>query len=277
MLIRKLIALITGLLMLPLFLSGARPVLANERLFTYTYEPETMPQGETEFEQWVTLRTQRNSEVGQDNFNKWEFREEFEYGVTDNYTASLYLNTQHTSFRDPATDADSSEFTFDGVSLENRYMVWNPADHPVGLALYFEPRYSGEEAELEGKIIVGQRIGDWKWAFNAGHAVEWKDNLHGFEGELEFNAGITRQLGQSWFAGLEFRNHNEFPEYHDWEHTAFFLGPVVSYKHEKWWATLTVLPQIFGRQLHDDADGVGNLVLDEHERVNARLIIGVEF
>src|SRR5258706_369203 len=29
---------------------------ANERFFTYSYEPETMPQGAFEVEQWVTLR-----------------------------------------------------------------------------------------------------------------------------------------------------------------------------------------------------------------------------
>jgi len=32
---------------------------ADGSRFTYSYEPETTPQGELEFEQWVTLRTQR--------------------------------------------------------------------------------------------------------------------------------------------------------------------------------------------------------------------------
>ena len=64
---------------------------ATERLFTYTYEPETLPEGGMEFEQWVTLRTQRTKggSVNQENFNRWELREELEYGVTDRYTVSL--------------------------------------------------------------------------------------------------------------------------------------------------------------------------------------------
>src|SRR5690348_6790229 len=75
---------------------------ADERRFTYTYEPETLPEGGMEFEQWVTLRTQRTSggEVRQGNYNLWELREELEYGVTDNYSVSLYLNTAAESYRD---------------------------------------------------------------------------------------------------------------------------------------------------------------------------------
>src|SRR2546423_10511919 len=79
----------TLLLITALCLSTA---LADTRRFTYTYEPETIPQGGTEFEQWVTLRTQRNKTIGQENYNAWEIREEFEYGVTDRYSVSLYLN-----------------------------------------------------------------------------------------------------------------------------------------------------------------------------------------
>src|SRR5262245_42219984 len=121
-----------------LFLS-LLPSQATERVFTYSYEPEAMPKGGMEFEQWVTLRTQRTEDVGQDNYNRWELRSEFEYGVTDKYTVALYLNTKATSYRDPVSKSDESDFEFAGVSIENRYMVLNPAEHAVGLALYLEP------------------------------------------------------------------------------------------------------------------------------------------
>src|SRR5438045_3519984 len=100
---------------------SALSLYADERRFTYTYEPEVMPQGGMEFEQWVTLRTQRTSgaEVKQGNFNRWELREELEYAVTDNYSVSLYLNNAAESYRDfsqtPA--ADVSHFDFEGVSI----------------------------------------------------------------------------------------------------------------------------------------------------------------
>ena len=250
---------------------------ATERYFTYTYEPETMPKGAMEYEQWVTLRSGRNKTVGQESFNKWELREELEFGVTDNYTVALYLNESSESFRDPVTHEDSSKFRFDGVSIENRYLVLNPAEHAVGLALYLEPRFAGDEAELEQKIIFGQRHGDWKWALNLTHATEWEDNFHSTEGEVEVSFGLTRHLNNNWSIGLEARDHNELPEYETWENTALYLGPVVTYRQEKWWATLTIMPQVLGVNFKENVDNNHHFELEGHERVNARLIVGFSF
>jgi len=256
----------------------APAALANERFFTYSYEPETMPQGAWEIEQWVTLRAGRNSTVGQKDYKRWEFRTEAEYGVTDNYTVSLYVNESHTSFRDPATGNNTRDFCWDGLSIENRYMVLNPATKPVGLALYLEPRFDGENFELEQKIIFGQRHGDWKWALNLTHATEWEDHFKETEGEVEISAGLTRMIGKHWAVGLEARDHNELPEYKIWENSALYIGPVVNYRRENWWATLTVMPQVWGGTFHNEnPDGNSNLELEGHERWNARLIVGFSF
>jgi hypothetical protein len=205
---------------------------ADERLFTYTYEPETMPQGVFETEQWVTRRAGRNQTVGQDNFHRLQFREELEYGVTDNYTVSLYLNTDYQHFKDPATGQRTSHYRWNGISLENKYLVLNPADQLVGLTLYLEPTYDGENAELEQKIILGQRYGDWKWALNLTHATEWGDDFRDKEGEVEVSFGLARQLTPRWAVGLEVRDHNELPDYAKWENTAVYVGPVLSYKRD---------------------------------------------
>ena len=256
-------------------------ICADERRFTYSYEPETTPQGESEFEQWITLRTQRTSggEVKQGNYNLWELREELEYGLTDNYTVSLYLNASAESFRDYNQNppVDRSSFDFDGVSIENRYKVLNPADHALGLTLYLEPRYSGDEAEIEERIILGQRCGDWKWALNLMHATQWTDNLHTTEGEIEADLGLARDLNQHWSLGVELRDHNELPDYRIWENTALFIGPVISYRQEKWWAALTVMPQVYGANFNGNPDGNLHLELEAHERVNIRLTFGIEF
>jgi len=249
---------------------------ATERYFTYSYEPETMPAGAAEFEQTITLRAGRDAEVGQENFNRWEFREEFEYGATDRYTVALYLNTLAENYRDPVTLETHSEFKFDGLSLENRCLLLNPAEHAVGLTLYLEPRYSGDEAELEQRIILGQRCGDWKWALNLAHATEWNLNDDGEEGEVELSFGITRPVSKRWSLGIEARDHNELPEYELWENTAVFVGPVVTYTQENWWATLTVLPQVYGNNFQGNPDGNHAFDLEGHERVNVRLIFGIE-
>ena len=254
-------------------------VKADEKRFTYSYEPETLPEGGMEFEQWITLRTQRTKggDVKQQNYNKWELREELEYGVTDRYSVALYLNTLAESFRDFSQNprTDNSSFKFDGISIENRYMVLNPADHPIGLTLYLEPRFSGSGAEVEQKVILGQRHGAWKWAFNLTHATEWGDNFHSTEGELEASFGLARDLNSHWSLGLELRDHNELPDYREWENTALFLGPVLSYHQDKWWAAFTIMPQVFGANFTGNPDHNHHLELQGHERVNIRLVVGL--
>jgi hypothetical protein len=145
-------------------------------------------------------------------------------GVTDNYSLSLYVNESVENFHNPVAAKNHSDCRFDGISLENRYLLWNPADHAVGLTLYVEPRYSGVQAELEEKIILGQRVGDWKWALNLTHATEWDNHFDSTEGEVEVSFGITRKLGGHWYAGVEARDHNELPDYSQWENTAFISG-----------------------------------------------------
>ncbi len=194
---------------------------ADNRIFTYAYEPETEPRGDWEYEQSVTLRAGRNARVGQEDYQHWQFREEIEHGVTDNYTVGLYLNHDYKHFTNPVSSATTSHHEWTGVSLENRHLVLNPTEHAVGLTLYLEPTYDGSNFELEQKIILGQRHGDWKWAFNISQATEWEDNFRTIEGELEFSFGLARQLTRRWSVGIEFRNQNELPEYRSWENTVF--------------------------------------------------------
>jgi hypothetical protein len=251
---------------------------ANERLFTYTYEPETMPQGAFEIEQWVTARALRNAHVGQENYLRWQFRTELEYGVTDNYTVGFYVNEQYETYRDPVTRKHTRELCWTGISLENRYMVLNPANKPVGLTLYLEPTYDGDNFELEQKIILGQRHGDWKWAVNLIHATEWEEDFEETEGEVELTFGLTRMIGKHWAVGFEARNHNELPEYEEWENSALYVGPVVNYHRGDFWATLSILPQVWGDNFHGtDPDGNRGLELEGHERWNFRMIAGYSF
>ncbi len=254
-------------------------VFASERLFTYTYEPETMPQGAFEFEQWTTGSGPRTKAVGQEGYNRWDFRQEFEYGVNDNYTVALVVDNEWENFRDVEEDKHVSDFFFDGVGFENKVMVINPATNPVGLTLYIEPKVSGREFELEEKIILGQRIWEnWKWALNVTHETKWSHDFDQTEGELDFSAGLTREISRHWFIGVEFRNNNELPEYDTWENTAFFIGPVVTFRQENWWVTVTALAQVYGKNYQNpDPDGKSNFELQGHEYLNVRCIIGISF
>jgi len=76
---------------------------------------------------------------------------------------------------------------------------------------------------------------------------------------------------------LSLRNENILPEYTSWENSALFLGPVLSYRHENSWAALTVMPQIYGWNNSASQDGNRHLELNDHEKLNLRLLFGFNF
>ena len=223
----------------------------------------------------MTSSSGRSSAVGQDNYHRWDLREELEYGVTDNYTVALYLNSKSERYANSAS-ADNSKFSFEGISLENKFLVLNPAEHAVGLSLYLEPSFSGDAAELEQKIILGQRHGDWKWAFNLSHATEWEDDFKEIVGEFGVSFGIARQFNSRWSLGLEARVKSEIVEYKNWENTVINVGPTLTYRTEKWWAALTVMPQVRGWNHDGNADNNTHLDLEHNERIQVRFVIGID-
>lgn len=258
-----------------LFVAGT--ALADHRIFTYTYEPETEPKGDWELEQYVTSRVGRDAAVGQKDYQQWQFRTEVEHGFTDRYTVGFYVNDDYTHYQDPTTGRNFDVNRWAGFSLENRYNLLDPVQNPVGLTLYLEPTWDGQNAELEQKIILGQRHGEWKWAVNLTHATEWSGDINNYEGELELSAGLARNLSERWTLGLEVRDHNELPMYQQWENTAIYLGPTLSYHRQKWWAALTVMPQIYGWNQTGNPDRNTHLELEGHERWNIRLAVGYTF
>lgn len=258
-----------------LLLAGT--AMADNRIFTYTYEPETEPKGDWEFEQSITSRLTRNRAVGQEKYQLWQLSSEVEYGVADRYTASVKISDNFEHFHNSETSKNSNVNRFTGISSENRFNLLDPVENPVGLTLYLEPTWDGQNAELEQKIILGQTHGDWKWAVNLTHATEWEGNINNYEGELELSAGLARHLTSRWTLGVEMRDHNELPMYQQWENSAVYFGPTLSYHRVSWWAALSVMPQIYGWNQSENPDQNTHLELEGHERLNIRLLFGYSF
>src|SRR3990167_3024714 len=79
---------------------------SDERYFTYSYDAEVLPKGQSEFEQWITARVGKKG----GDYARWDFREEFEYGLTERLTTALYLNfTDVYSSPRPGSDSLSSK------------------------------------------------------------------------------------------------------------------------------------------------------------------------
>ena len=262
---------------------------ADENYFGYSYGAETLPKGKYEAYLWLTSRMGK----GMGTYQAWDNFNEIEYGFTNRFQASLYLNTSGHRIRGNAEWKDTSSFGFEGVRTAFKYALVSPFTHALGVALYIEPEYSrrfkisGEEFTewaIESKVILQKNFrGDTiVSALNLTYEHEWEreDEEEGeseFEREaaIEVSGGINYRVRPNWFVGVEARRHSEYPDADlgNEEHRAYFLGPVLHYGGQKWWFTATLLPQVYGRPRENSR----HLFLGEHERVETRFKIGYNF
>jgi hypothetical protein len=272
-------------------LAGVWQSRADENLFGYTYTADVLPKRKWEVEQWITDRLGKES----GSFSATDFRTEIEYGFTDRLQGSLYLNYNYFYVHDAMASSGPLDnrnfFAVSGTSTEWKYQILSPFKDSFGLTVYLEPGYGTIEAsdgsrhqeiELESKLILEKHwledalIG----ALNYTLEPEWAkaDGDSGFHVHLkmEISDGLVYRVASRWYAGIETRVQTEFEDA-NLNRAAFvaaFVGPVVHYGADRWWATLTVLPQVWG---WPDSRGKGGLTLSDHERLELRLKFGFNF
>lgn len=279
------------------------PARADENLLGYVYGAESLPRGKWEAYQWVTLRTGKAGGT----YRAFDLRTELETGLTDRLQAALYLNTRAHHIAGVPGLEERDSFAFQGASAEFKYRLRSPYIDGYGLALYVEPGYNRidkiggeveEEIELETKLIFQKNFLEDTliWSVNYTLEPEWAighhedeegeeaheaddpaehEEEHEAKKELaeELSTGVSYRVASRWFVGTELRLHSEWPDFSHREHLAAFLGPTLHYGGERFWWTATVLPQIWGWP----DDEVSDLQLDEHERLEVRFKLGVNF
>jgi hypothetical protein len=97
------------------------------------------------------------------------------------------------------------------------------------------------------------------------------------EVELKAGTGVSYRFAPNWYASLEALYETEFETDVGQERWSVFAGPSLHYGGQRWWATLTWLPQLRGggEQYAGQADT--NLHLIEKTRQEARLKLGFNF
>ena len=251
-----LVSVLLGILLAPL---AAR---ANERHFSYTYESAVLAPGEKELEVWTTYRNGRDT-----RYTRFDERMEFEVGLLPGLQTSFYLNLTAVGQEVDGQLATGTELS---VSNEWKWRLLDGAVDGIGLALYGEITGSVDELELEGKLIIDKRIGNLLIAANFVAEHEWGYGIGTTAKELHLDGF----LAASWFftprfsIGLEAWNANIIAE-GVWEHSAFFLGPAMSYSGDGWWVTFTALPQL---PAFKPSEGGGKYVFTDYERFQARLL-----
>jgi hypothetical protein len=263
---RSLVAAIVALTVLPsVFPASAQ---ADRKYFVETYTPYLAPAGELELETWLTSRAGQQGAVGQ---VAWDWREEFEYAVSDRLTAAGYLN-----FTQPSGEA----LQFEAPSLELIYRLADPGRLPGDPALYLETTESGEELELEPKLLLAHRTHRLVSAMNLIGEFEFRHNdletlgsgtILRKQWTWQITGGTSYELNPNVAAGLEARYRAEYPNFGPREGGAFSFGPTVNLQAGKVQLAVGIL-----RQLGGTPHTSGHLNLADFERTEVRAIIGVE-
>jgi len=223
----------------------ATVALPGARHFGYVYEAVTSAPGSLDIENWVTWSRTNNPQ----RVDEVDFRHEFEFGVTENFQASLYVADWFYS-----ADRQNSGFTYSDSALELIYNLTNTVTDPVGLAMYEEIRAGDRVFELESKLIAQKNLGPLILAYNVTLESVWEGTgLQDREGELQQALGASYEISQRLSIGIEMLDEFVFPEWRDKERIRnFFFGPNVCFRHQNWFVTMTALAQ--ATNTPDEAD-----------------------
>lgn len=221
-----------------LFLS-LNQVRAGARRFTYVYEATTATPGGVESENWVTWKTRPGADNG---FNQVDFRHELEFGLTEHLQLGVYL-ADWSYTKDPGTN--QHELRYDSSAVELIYNLSNPTTDFLGLALYQEVRGGPEEFELESKAILQKNLGRFVIAYNGTVEAKWEGrDFEERSGEFSETLGASYEINPTWLVGVEVLHEIDLPDWSGAEDSVVYAGPNLSYRREKWWATVTPLVQL---------------------------------
>lgn len=231
---------------------------AGQRRFAYSYETLTAPVGSVEFENWVTWKHRG----GDGRVDQFDFRHEFEFGVTERLQIGLYVaDWRLTETR------DTSRATYQHSGVEVIYNVSNPNTDFLGSALYGEVLVGDRVIELEGKLLLQKNFGRVSLVYNAIIEAAWEgDSLQHLDersGEFAQTLGVSYELTPNFSAGAELLHEVDLPEWRAAGKSIVFAGPNVSVRAGRFFATVAGLFRITDQ--------------DDEPDVQTRLIFGFDF
>lgn len=204
-----------------------------------------MPQGHREFETWVTWKT---NAADDDDFERFDIRHEFEFGVTDRLQMAVYLADWR--YEESATEDGKADFR--DVAVEAVYGLSDPTEDIIGSAVYGEFKIGDDFVELETKLLLQKNFGPWSWVYNIGGAIEWEDSYHDDEAELMQSTGLSYLITPAWSVGAEVVHECAVDDVEDFGDNVVYAGPTVSYRASNWWVAVSGMFQL--TDVDDEAD-----------------------
>ncbi len=233
----------------------------DARPFTFSNDTYAVGKGDWEYEQWVEWRTHKEDEP---DYDRVDFRHEFEFGLADNFDLAIYLP----SWRYEDSD-DYNGTRFGSIDVEGIVYLSNPVTDPLGVGLYAEFKVGEDELEIENKLLLQKDIDKWIFVYNLVLETELEgvfddDEENEVEGVLEHTAGVTYAVAPGWFAGVEGLVASSFEDWSEYDTTTVYAGPVISYQgHERVWLTVTPAYQLTDNEGEPDW--------------RVRMILGIQF
>lgn len=258
---------------------------AQDRIFAYTYQTNVLNKGDFDLEFQNTLATGKKGDYSPYIYGQHlDQRLEFEIGLGKKVQTAFYLNSELFNFAYPGSQGIEQELKI-SFSNEWKWKLSDPAANKIGFALYEELEFGGNNLESETKIILDKR---WQMdlvAFNVAAIYEIEKeivisgNETGVEWErsspVEFYLGYLHFIKPTTGLGLELRINNDINEEDGWRSAVLFAGPAYHASVDKFFANISILPQI--TNLHKTDEAPGNRDLNGFEALEARLLIGYSF
>ena len=97
-------------------------------------------------------------------------RHEIEFGVTDNFQASIYVADWNYHSGSPG---EPNGVSYTDTAIELIYNFLNPATHFIGLSGYEEIQAGDRHGELESKLIAQKDFGRLVAVYNLTLEAEW--------------------------------------------------------------------------------------------------------
>ena len=247
---------------------------SQDRYFARTYTSNVLPKGAIDMEFWHTSRFGHRNQF----FHAQDQRMEIEIGLGKKLQTAFYFN-RYQERSSNSTDETSTANEM-GFSNEWKLKLSDPNRNKIGSAIYAEWGIKGgDEIELETKIILDKSFGKSLLAFNGVIEYErefgWKNSktVSTWKAPVEFDLAYMYNLNIATGIGFEVRNRNEIVKHNGWENSVLFGGPTFNYRGNGWFVIANYLPQ-WGN-IHKTIYALYSKVLDDHEKVEARIILGI--
>jgi len=277
---------LTCIVLVAVCMSSFHRSFAQDRLFAYTYQTNVLNKGDFDLEFQNTWASGKSGAFSPYVFGQHlDQRLEFEVGLGKKVQTAFYFNSELFNYADTSASELSQELKI-SFSNEWKWKLSDPVANRIGLALYEELEFGGNNFESETKIILDKRWQNDLFAFNITGKYEIEkeitrtdDNITKAEwtsnSPVEFYLGYLHFFKPEFGLGIEMRNNNDITKEDGWINSVLFAGPALHVSVGKFFTNLSVLPQL--ANLHKTDAAPGNLDLNDFESLEVRLLIGYSF